>query len=43
MRAELDAIERDARAREACEEVRALLGTNHAPSREVAEMLRPWL
>jgi lipid-A-disaccharide synthase len=43
MRAELGAIERDARAREACEEVRALLGTNHAPSREVAEMLRPWL
>jgi lipid-A-disaccharide synthase len=43
MRAELDAIERDARAREACEEVRACLGTHHAPSREVAEMLRPWL
>jgi lipid-A-disaccharide synthase len=43
MRTALEAIERDARAREACEEVRALLGTNHAPSREVAEMLRPWL
>lgn len=43
MRAELDVIERDARAREACEEVRALLGSHHAPSREVAEMLRPWL
>jgi lipid-A-disaccharide synthase len=43
MRAELGAIERDARAREACEEVRALLGTHPAPSREVAEMLRPWL
>jgi lipid-A-disaccharide synthase len=43
MRAELDAIERDARAREACEEVRARLGTHHEPSREVAEMLRPWL
>jgi len=43
MRAELDAIERDARAREACEEVRAVLGDRRAPSREVAEMLRPWL
>lgn len=43
MRSALDAIERDARAREACEEVRARLGTQHAPSREVAEMLRPWL
>ncbi|HEX4516317.1 MAG TPA: lipid-A-disaccharide synthase [Polyangiaceae bacterium] len=43
MREALGVIERDARAREACEEVRARLGTHHAPSREVAEMLRPWL
>jgi len=43
MRDALGAIERDARAREACEEVRALLGPHHTPSREVAEMLRPWL
>jgi lipid-A-disaccharide synthase len=26
-----------------CEEVRALLGTGHSPSREVARMLVPWL
>jgi lipid-A-disaccharide synthase len=43
MRAELGAIDRDARAREACEEVRALLATHPTPSREVADMLRPWL